>query len=52
MEVSNTLAYYHSDLNHASGTPLETALKEQAPILAHKYWTRASLLQFGMKLRL
>ncbi len=46
MEVANTLAYYNLDLNHASGAPLETALKEQAPILAHKYWTRASLLQF------
>jgi hypothetical protein len=50
--VANSLAYYNADLNHASGAPLETALKEQAPILAHKYWTRASLLQFGIKLRL
>jgi hypothetical protein len=37
MEVANALAYYNSDLNHASGAPLETALKEQAPILTHKY---------------
>ncbi len=40
MEVANTLAYYSLDLNHASGVPLETALKDKAPILAHKYCTR------------